>query len=278
MYTQDSQAIDHQLILRAGLARPIANFAALPSTLDDLLPNNDRIPSGAAELGVTAGLTSLLRFSQNFALSLSADINYNTFNNAVAEQQLRSAVLSASLGGVNLGVLSTLLGINTRYQSQPYLHTFLTSGLRYDLPVLMGLLNIYACAEAGMLYGIAPQTEANISVSLPFLMWRADATLTRPQANTLTFAYKLGAGATLFDRIHLGVTYAFSQPSYTVTPTIRTAITEVQGMLTLPGLGTISTQTLANILAGAITSAFQTTPVQYQFLVQLFQLTVGYAF
>ena len=269
----------NRLIVQGGIASPVANFGALPTTIQDLIPADGKTPQGAAIMGFTVGVTDVFRFTPNLALSVSLDANYNSFNNEEAARQLRSGVLGGSLGGVNLGPFSSLLGVTSFYNTQAYINGTLTGGIRYDLPVLAGLLNVYANAQAGLFYGVAPQSEAKLGLNIPLANIKADATINRPQATATAFAYKLGVGVLIFDRINVGVNYVASTPSYIAQTTLNTQVSGIQGTVSVPGLGAISAQTIANAITGAIPS-IATSPggTRYDFPTNVLQVTIGYAF
>jgi hypothetical protein len=267
-----SWTFGNRLIVQGGISTPVANFGALPTTLQDLVPADGKTPQGAAIMGFTLGLNDVFRFTPNLALSVSLDANYNAFNNDEAARQLKNSVLGASVNGVNLGVFSSLLGITTAYNAQAYLNGTLTGGIRYDLPVLAGLVNVYANAQAGLFYGIAPQSEAKLAFNV--LGVKADATISRPQATATAFAYKLGAGVLLFDRINVGINYVAAVPQYIANTTVNTVVTGLQGNTTIPGLGTLNTQTIVNAIAGAVPAS----AARYDFPTNVLQITIGYAF
>lgn len=274
-FAQDgSWTSGNRLIIQGGITNPVANFGALPATLQDLIPAEGRTPLGGANLGFTVGLTDVFRFTPNFALSISLDANYNSFNNEEAARQLRNAILAAGINGVNLGPLSSLLGLTTSYNAQAYINGTLTGGLRYDLPVIAGLLNVYANAQGGLFYGVLPQSEAKLGMNIPFVNVQLDATITRAQATATAFAYKLGAGVLLFDRLNVGVNYVAATPSFIVNTTPVANVRGAQGMVTIPGLGNISTQTIINAVVGAVPAS----SVRYDFPTNVLQVTVGYAF
>jgi len=269
-----SWTFGNRLIVQGGISTPVANFGALPATLQDLVPADGKTPQGAAVMGFTLGLTDVFRFTPNLALSVSLDANYNAFNNDEATRQLKNSVLAANLGSVNLGAFSSLLGITSTYNAQAYINGTLTGGIRYDLPVLAGLVNVYANAQAGLFYGIAPQSEAKLGLSIPIVGVKADATISRPQATATAFAYKLGAGVLLFDRVNVGVNYVAAVPQYIANTTINTVVTGLQGNTSIPGLGTLNTQTIVNAIAGAVPAS----AARYDFPTNVLQITIGYAF
>lgn len=269
-----SWTFGNRLIVQGGISTPVANFGALPTTLQDLVPADGKTPQGAAVMGFTLGLTDVFRFTPNLALSVSLDANYNAFNNDEATRQLKNSVLAANLGSVNLGAFSSLLGITSTYNAQAYINGTLTGGIRYDLPVLAGLVNVYANAQAGLFYGIAPQSEAKLGLSIPIVGVKADATISRPQATATAFAYKLGAGVLLFDRVNVGVNYVAAVPQYIANTTINTVVTGLQGNTSIPGLGTLNTQTIVNAIAGAVPAS----AARYDFPTNVLQITIGYAF
>jgi hypothetical protein len=269
-----SWTFGNRLIVQGGISTPVANFGALPATLQDLIPADGKTPQGAATMGYTLGLNDVFRFTPNLALSVSLDANYNAFNNDEATRQLKNGVLAANLGGVNLGAFSSLLGITSTYNAQAYINGTLTGGIRYDLPVLVGLVNVYANAQAGLFYGIVPQSEAKLGLSIPLAGVKADATISRPQATATAFAYKLGAGVLLFDRVNVGVNYVAAVPQYIANTTINTVVTGLQGNTSIPGLGSLNSQAIINAIAGAV----PTTSARYDFPTNVLQITIGYAF
>ena len=265
----------NRLIVQGGIASPVANFGALPTTIQDLIPADGKTPQGAAIMGFTVGVTDVFRFTPNLALSVSLDANYNSFNNEEAARQLRSGVL----GGLNLGPLSSLLGVTSSYNTQAYINGTLTGGIRYDLPVLAGLLNVYANAQAGLFYGVAPQSEAKLGLSIPLVGINANATITRPQAAATAFAYKIGVGVLILDRINVGVNYVAAAPSYIAQTALNTQVSGIQGTVPVPGLGSVSAQTITNLITGAVPS-IATSPggTRYDFPTNVLQVTIGYAF
>lgn len=269
-----SWTFGNRLIVQGGISTPVANFGALPTTLQDLVPADGKTPQGAAIMGFTLGLNDVFRFTPNLALSVSLDANYNAFNNDEATRQLKNGVLGANLGGVNLGAFSSLLGITSTYNAQAYINGTLTGGIRYDLPVLAGLVNVYANAQAGLFYGIVPQSEAKLGLSIPLVGVKADATISRPQATATAFAYKLGAGVLLFDRVNVGINYVAAVPQYIANTTINTVVTGLQGNTSIPGLGSLNSQAIVNAIAGAV----PTTSARYDFPTNVLQITIGYAF
>jgi hypothetical protein len=146
-FAQDGFTPNNRIMIQGGVNTPVGNFASLPLTLQDLIPQTGKAPLGAANLGFTLGLTDIFRFTPNFGLIISLDANYNSYNTVEAERQLRAGISNLSVGGVNLGVASALLQTNVAYTAQPYLNGTAMGGLRYELPIVAGLLSLYATAQ-----------------------------------------------------------------------------------------------------------------------------------
>ena len=263
----------NRLMIQGGLALPVANFGAAPTTIQSLFAVDSVAPAGAAQMGFTAGLTDVFRFSPNFALSLSLDVNYNPYDNAEAARQFSASVLNTEIGGMSLAPIAGLLGLTTSVQAQPYINGALTGGLRYDLPVIAGLLNLYANAQAGLMYGVLPRSEATLGINALLFGVRGEVKVTRPEATAMAFAYKLGGGVLLFDRVNIGVNYLASSPSFLTESTVATDVQVSQGVM-IPGLGQIDPRALAGILSQAIPAQ----NAQFAFPTNVLQITVGYAF
>jgi hypothetical protein len=264
----------NRLIVQGGISSPVSNFGALPTTLQDLIPTDGKTPQGAATMGFTVGLTDVFRLTPNFALSVSLDANYNSFNNDEAARQLKNGILSASVNGMALAPMSSLLGITTSYSAQAYINGTLTGGLRYDLPIIAGLLNVYGNAQAGLFYSVAPQSDAKLEFSIPLLNEQANASITKPQVSATAFAYKIGAGVLIGDRINVGINYVAAVPSYIVQTTLSRQVNGLQSTTPIPGLGQINSQAIVNAIEGAI----PTTSTRYDFPTNVVQITIGYAF
>jgi hypothetical protein len=263
----------NRLIVQGGLALPVANFGAAPTTLQSLFAVDSVAPVGLAQMGFTAGLTDVFRFSPNFALSLSLDVNYNPYDNAEAARQFSANILSAQIGGTPFAPVAGLLGLTTSIQTQPYINGALTGGLRYDLPVLAGLLNLYANAQAGLLYGVLPRSEATLGVNALLFGVRGEVKVTRPEVSATAFAYKLGVGVLLFDRVNVGVNYLASSPSFLTESSVATDVQISQGVM-IPGVGQIDPGALAGVLSQAIPAQ----SARFDFPTNVVQITVGYAF
>jgi Outer membrane protein beta-barrel domain len=247
---QDGFTPNNRIMIQGGVNTPVGNFASLPSTLQDLIPQQNKSPLGAANLGFTLGLTDIFRFTPNFGLIISLDANYNAYNTVEAERQLRSGIANLSAGSVNLGIASTLLQTSVAYNAQAYLNGTAMGGLRYELPIIAGALSVYATAQGGLFYGVLPSTEAKLGFSVPFINIRADAVVTQSSAQAAAFAYGLGAGIVIADRINIGARYTAASPEFStdIKPLITSS--SISGNANVPGLGQLNLQTLIKFCAG----------------------------
>ncbi len=268
---QDSYVINNRLEIHGGVSAPIANFSALPSTLQDLIPQQGKVPLGAANLGFTLGLTDIIRLTPNLGLIFSLDGAYNPYNTVEAERQLRSGIGNLSVSGVNLSVISALLQTNVTYTAQPYINGRLMGGLRYELPILANVFSIYATAQGGVFYGVLPATDAKLSIAVPLVNIRAEGSISQAAAQAGALAYGVGAGIVLFDRVTLGARYTGASPEFStdIKPVIST--TGVPGNVAVPGLGQVNIQSLLNAALGILPQ----TATRFAFPVSTVQVTVG---
>jgi hypothetical protein len=264
----------NRLMIHGGISSPVANFSAIPSTIGDFIPQNGKTPPGVATMGFNLGISDIFRFTPNLGLIATLDANYNPINTAEAERQLRAGVGNININGTSIGVLQSLLQINTAYSAQAYINGTLMGGIRYDLPLLVGVLNAYATAQVGLLYGFVPQREAKLGVSIPFVNVNANATVLQPAASAAAFAYSVGAGVLIGDRVNIGLRYLSASPEY--SNDVKTSIQSngLQGNVSVPLLGTVNTQTLVNSLFGIIPNG----AARYSFPTNLLQVTVGIVF
>jgi hypothetical protein len=271
MFGQDGYTPNNRIMIHGGVNTPVGNFASLPATLRDLIPEPDKSPFGAANLGFTLGLTDIFRFTPNFGIVISLDANYNAYNTVEAERQLRAGIANLSVGGVNLGLASALLQTSVGYTAQPYLNGTLMGGLRYELPVIAGALAVYATAQGGLFYGVLPSTEAKLSLSVPLVNIRADATIMQAAAQAAAFGYGFGAGLLIADRVNIGARYTAASPEFStdIKPVITTS--GVQGNVGVPGLGQVNVQSLINTALGVVPQSAS----RFAFPVNTIQLTIG---
>ena len=267
---QDGFVINNKLMIHGGVNTPVGNFASLPSTLQDFVSQQNKAPIGAANLGFTLGLSDVLKLSPNIGLIVSLDANYNPYNTVEAERQLRAGISNLSINGVNLGLAAALLQTNVSFAAQPYLNGTLMGGLRYELPILAGVFSVYASAQGGVFYGILPQTEAKIAVSVPLVNVKADAVLTQATAQAAALGYGFGAGIVLFDRVNIGARYTAASPDFS-TDIKQTVNTTIPGNVSVPGLGQVNIQSLVNAALGLA----QPTPTRFAFPVNTVQVTLG---
>ena len=109
--------------------------------------------------------------------------------------------------------------------SHPYLHTFILLGGRYDVNV-HELIRLYGFAQVGLLLGIYPQHSITHNIfaqgnssTLPITQVRSttDLTINFQQAVATAFAYKIGIGGMIDNRLNVGVSYCATHPSYQVS-------------------------------------------------------------
>jgi hypothetical protein len=271
VFAQDGFVVNNRLIVHGGVNTPVGNFASLPATLQDLVPQQGRTPLGAANLGFTIGLTDVLRLTPNLGLMFTLDGNFNPYNTVEAERQLRAGIQNINVGGVSLGAAAALLQTNISYTAQPYINGTLMGGLRYELPLLANVLSVYASAQGGLFYGILPATEAKFSLGVPLVNIKADAVVSQAAAQAAALGYGLGAGLVLFDRVTLGARFTAASPEFStdIKPSITTS--GVPSNINVPGLGQVNLQNLVNTALGAV----PTTPSRFAFPVNTVQVTVG---
>lgn len=271
---QEAWLTGNRLMIRGGINSPVGSFATLPSALADLVPQSGKAPVGAANLGFTAGIEDIFRFTPNLGLVLSLDACYNPYNNDEARRQLNASISNISLNGISLGSLSSLLGITSSYNAQAYINGTLLGGIRYDLPILAGVLSAYATAQGGLFYGVLPSSEAKIAIDVPFVNIKADAVVSQASAQASAFAYGIGAGLLIGDRVNIGARYVASSPEFSTDIKTTVNASGIPGTVAVPGLGQVNTQTFVNTVLGVVPQ----TSARFVFPTSSVQITVGVVF
>ncbi|TAE34132.1 MAG: hypothetical protein EAZ92_00270 [Candidatus Kapaibacterium sp.] len=270
-FAQDTFVVSNRVEIHGGMSAPVGNFSALPSTLQDLIPQQGRVPLGAANLGFTIGLTDIVRLTPNLGLVFTLDGAYNPYNTVEAERQLRSGIANLSVGGVNLALISALLQTSVAYTAQPYINGTLMGGVRYELPIIAGAFSIFAMAQGGLFYGVLPATEAKLSLAVPLVNIRADGSVSQTAGQAAALGYGVGAGVVLFDRVTIGARYTGASPEFStdIKPVITTS--GVPGSVMVPGLGQVNIQSLLNTALGVVPQS----ATRFAFPVSTMKITVG---
>jgi hypothetical protein len=269
----------NRILVRGGVSVPMFGFASLPITIADFTPLEGRMPSGAAMLGATFGVGTMYRLHPSVAVIGGVDVNYNPYNTIDAEKNLRTSIGAINLLGLNVNLLSSalasILQSSSSFSAQPHWNGTATAGLRYDFQIVPAILSAYLSGEIGGMYGVYPQTESKVNITIPLFNINADIINTVRQTSGLGFAWAIGGGLMVSDRVNIGVRYLAATPTYTSSiETIVNSRGGATGALTIPGIGRISSQ---DIIASVL-GAFPERSAPFSFPTTLIQCTVGVAF
>lgn len=269
----------NRILVRGGVAVPMFGFATLPITIADFTPQEGRMPAGAAMLGATFGVGTMYRLHPSVAVIGGLDVNYNPYNTAEAEKNLRTSIGAINLLGLNVNLLSSalanILQSSSSFTAQPHWNSTLTAGLRYDFQIVPAILSAYLSGEIGAIYGVYPQTESKVNITIPLFNINADITNTVKQTSGLGFVWAVGGGLLVSERVNLGVRYLAAAPTYTSSiATIVDSRGGATGTLTIPGIGRISSQDIVASILGA----FPERNAPFAFPTTMIQCTVAYVF
>ena len=284
----------NRLMIHLGGGLPVGSFgqpynlaadieAAVAQTRNSNLPTGtpaERTEIGNATLGFNAGLTDLFKLTPNFSLIGTLEVSYNPFNASDYTNQynglfrdpafLQRLGLNTSSSGINIA-----LDVNAVIPPRAYLNTSLLLGGRYDIPI-SGSLSLFASAQAGLLYGIYPEFVTNLAITQTVSGTSFGIPLSTQQKgeqnskistmSAVAFAYKLGAGVLVNNRINIGIGYFGGQPQY--GPANVTVETKVGGSITV---GTMTTA-----LPSAANTTTREVATRTNLPVGILQLSVGY--
>jgi hypothetical protein len=230
-------------------------------------------------LGATFGVGTMYRLHPSVAVIGGVDVNYNPYNTIDAEKNLRTSIGAINLLGLNVNLLSSalasILQSSSSFSAQPHWNGTATAGLRYDFQIVPAILSAYLSGEIGGMYGVYPQTESKVNITIPLFSINADIINTVKQTSGLGFAWAIGGGLMVSDRVNIGVRYLAAAPTYTSSiETIVNSRGGATGALTIPGIGRISSQ---DIIASVL-GAFPERNAPFSFPTTLIQCTIGVAF
>lgn len=256
-----------RFMLYGGLNLPTANFAKqqefslnsldLSGTPVTGSTTMEQTPPGNALPGFTLGYSSLMRILPNFSITGTLEFNYNTFDadrvNSAAADFIRAQDLLLKIAGINSLSLTTT--------SKSYINSLLLGGIRYDLPVLPDF-SVFVAASAGINYGIFPENNETLKAEgvINGLKSTVELTAQRSSASAVGFAYRLGLGALISEKFHIGVAYTDCRMSYSSQLGVKNFT--INGISTPLPLG----------------SAIPETTVNSTFPTAMIQVTVGYVF
>ncbi|MFY8001250.1 MAG: hypothetical protein ACOVSW_21840 [Candidatus Kapaibacteriota bacterium] len=284
----------NRLMIHLGGGLPVGSFGQSYNVAADLEAavaqiRNGNIPTGTpaerteignATLGFNAGLTDLFKLTPNFSLIGTLEVSYNPFNASDYTNQynglFRDPAFLQRLGlNPSSSSINVALDVNAVIPPRAYLNTALLLGGRYDIP-LSGSLSLFASAQAGILYGIYPefitnltikQTVSGTSFGIPLSTeQRSEQNSKISTMGALAFAYKLGVGVLLNNRINIGIGYFGGQPQY--GPANITTETKAGGSITVGGMTTA--------LPSASNTATREISTRTNLPVGILQLSVGY--
>lgn len=284
---KESAEVDNQwklgnrILLRGGVAVPMFSFGAIPITIGDFTPQDGKNPVGAAMLGGTLGVGAMYRLHPSVAVIGGIDVNYNPYNVAESEKNLRSSIGAINLLGLNVNLLSSALAAilqsSSSFVAEPHWNITALVGLRYDVPIVPAILSVYLSGEIGAMISVLPQTQSKVNITIPLFNINTDIINSVKQANGLGFAWAVGGGLLVSERVNIGVRYLAATPSYT-TQIANTV--ETRGGATgtinipIPGIGRISSQDIVSSVLGA----FPAKEASFAMPVTMLQCTIAYAF
>lgn len=275
----DQWKTGNRILVRGGVSVPMFGFAALPITIADFTPQEGRMPAGAAMLGATFGVGTMYRLHPSVAVIGGLDVNYNPYNTTEAEKNLRTSIGAINLLGLNINLLSSalasILQSSSSFTAQAHWNGTLTGGLRYDFQIVPAILSTYLSGEIGAMYGVYPQTESKVNLTIPLFNINADIINTVKQTSGVGFVWAVGGGLLVSERVNLGVRYVAAAPTY--TSSIATVVDSrggATGTLIIPGIGRISSQDIVSSILGA----FPERNAPFSFPTTIIQCTIAYAF
>jgi hypothetical protein len=230
MYSQSVESewtSGNRIMIHGGIALPTGVFGQPirnPNTnLGAGTPSTNTEFVGNAQLGFAVGAATMYKFTPNISVIGSLDLSYNPFNVSEANR-----ILSESIQG-SLGPLAIVgATANASVNSGAYWNAALLVGGRYDLSLMKGL-GVYATAQAGLMYSMFPRQEATIGIGImqPLLGLnvRVDGKATSEAASAFPFAYAIGAGVLIADRVNLGARWLGASPTFNISSSSSFTVT-----------------------------------------------------
>jgi opacity protein-like surface antigen len=230
----------NRVMLYGGVASPLGNFAAPPNAptlnltnLTQLVTVSNPYPANA-QLGFTLGVANMFKITPEISILASLDASYNPYN--VAESNRVFAAAAEPVVGA-LRLLGGSFTVSTA--GGAYINGSLLLGARYDYQVAP-LFSVYGTAQVGLVGSFAPAQEVNTTLSIvqPLLgiNARTDISTVSNAASAFPFAYALGAGAMIADKICIGVRWLGATPVFTATTKTRV---NTMGLQNVVPIGTL---------------------------------------
>lgn len=258
-----------------------AALAQLQSGITTSIPA-ERTEIGNATLGVVGGITDLYKITPNLSLLGTLELAYNPFNGTDISNQytalFRDPAFLQRLGLNPSSASTTAITFDPKLSipARAYLNTSLLLGGRYDLP-LSSAFSLYASAQAGLLYSIYPEYTTNLNFAIsgtiagstPYSVRQTlEQNSTIRSMSAAAFAYKLGVGVLVSDRINIGVGYVAAQPQF--GPSAVTADVKTSTSVTFAGMTMTTTP--------FVTSQTRDISTRTNLPIGLLSVSVGYLF
>ncbi len=280
--TQDAQwKTGNRIIVRGGVAVPLFGYAALPIAIADFTPQEGRTPAGAAMLGGTLGIGTMYRLHPSVAVIGGIDVNYNPYNTVDAEKNLRTSIGAINLLGLNVNLLSSalasILQSSAAFSAEPHINATALAGLRYDAQIVPAVLSAYLSGELGAMFGVFPKTQSKVNITIPLFNINTDIINSINQTSGFGFAWAVGGGLLVSERVNIGVRYLAASPVYTsqIANTVETRGGATGTInIPIPGIGRISSQDIISSILGA----FPAREASFSLPTTMLQCTVSYAF
>jgi hypothetical protein len=271
----------NRIIVRGGVSVPMFSYGALPITIADFTPQNGASPVGAAMLGGTLGIGTMYRLHPSVAVIGGVDVNYNPYNTLEAEKNLRTSIGAINLLGLNVNLLSSalasILQSSSTFAAEPHWNGTAMAGLRYDVQIVPAVLSAYLSGELGAMFGILPKTQSTVNITIPLFNINTDIINSINQTSGFGFAWAVGGGLLVGERVNLGVRYLAASPAYTtqIANTVQTRGGATGTInIPIPGIGRISSQDIIASILGAFPAQNATVTMP----VTMLQCTLSYAF
>ncbi|TAE30980.1 MAG: hypothetical protein EAZ92_03915 [Candidatus Kapaibacterium sp.] len=271
----------NRIMVRGGVALPLFGYGALPITIADFTPQEGRTPVGAAMLGGTFGIGTMYRLHPSVAVIGGIDVNYNPYNTVEAEKNLRTSIGAINLLGLNVNLLSSalasILQSSAAFSAEPHINGTALAGLRYDVQIVPAVLSAYVSGELGAMFGVFPKTQSKVNITIPLFNINTDIINSINQTSGFGFAWAVGGGLLVSERVNIGVRYLAASPTYTsqIANTVETRGGATGTInIPIPGIGRLSSQ---DIIA-SILGAFPAREAPFTLPTTMLQCTISYAF
>jgi hypothetical protein len=286
----------NRFMIHAGAGLPIGSFGQaynLAGDFDAALAQlrsgttmqsapNERTEIGNATLGFAAGVTDMYKITPNLSVMGTLEVMYNSFNAADYTKQynalindpafIQRVIGSTMTAGTNIDIRFTG---DIAIAPRAYLNTALLLGGRYDISLGKGL-SVFATAQAGGVYSLYPEDTRDAKLTArtatsilgtAFSVEQATATKSKIDAvSAFAFAYKVGAGVLIADRINVGVSYFGSQPQFS----------PLTGSASVTATSTTTIGTRTTTLAPMTSTVNQTIVARNNLPIGILQVSIGY--